>query len=234
MVRPLITLAFSLYLVCVSSQGMAFVFTDNFDDNSLNTFWWTNNSSGGSTSSEANNRLEMVQGSSGYSQLMFNYPVPGNFTAQVDYSLLNWPSDNQERIAIAGTFGAVERISDNGFGGERYLTHFVGEGVLGLTATSDMSGKLKFSRTGSTVSGYYWTGSAWQLIHSYGSGPTNDQIVDLQIWPEYPIGNGVKVAFDNFQLDAPSMVNPVPEPASLVLFGLGGIATVLIKRRRKA
>lgn len=221
---------------------LALTFIDTFNDNSLDTFWWTAVTSGGSTIAEVNNRIEMTQGSSGAATLKFNVSLTGDFTIITDYQLLNWPSNNKERIGIINTFstftGAVERISDSGFGGEVYLTHFGPDGVRGRIATTDTNGKLKFERIGSTLSGYYYNGSGWTLIRSYtnATNNTSDALTALQIWPASPVHSGVKVAFDNFYLNAPSTDGPaaVPEPASLFLLGIGLAGIAGSKLRRKS
>lgn len=220
-----------LLLVTPHSTASAFVFYDDFNDNSLNPSWWSVSTAGDSTVQEINQRIELTQGTSGSPGINFNYLIQGDFTAEADYSLLNWPVNSRERTGlISGLGSAVERVSDAGFGGEVYLTHF-GDGVQGIISTTDMAGKLKLERIGTTISGYYWGNDTWNLVHSYNNS-TADANFYLVIWPEPPVFDGVKVAFDNFRLDAPGMDNPfpAPEPLSILLLGSGLLAGITRKK----
>ncbi len=234
--RSTVIAALGLAAVVYGAPSQAAVITDNFNDNSLNTSLWTPSSTD-ATVEEVNGQLEVTQGSSSaVSGVTLNIHVTGNFDAEVDYRLLNWPDNNRERLGLGALMasggGVVERLSDSNFGGESYLTHFQ-DGVQGQTPTTDRSGRLRLTRTGDTLAGYFWTGSTWQLVHSY-TNPVNaqDAYVALQAWPGFPISSGVKIAFDNFRLDAPQVV-PAPATGLLLLTGLGVIAGFGSGRRQR-
>ena len=74
----------------------------------------------------------------------------------------------------------VERVSFGdsytdfyGYNREVYLTHF-DDGVQGFISTSDTSGKLRLVRSGSTITGYYYSSNNWASIHS--SSATTDDV----------------------------------------------------------
>lgn len=222
-----------LPFIAVVAPAHAFTFTDGFDDGVIDSFWWTASAATGSSLAEQNGRLEMTQGPSSAvpaADLLFNFTITGDFDAQVDFELLNWPADNHERLGLRTNVGTLERISDNRFvssaDGEGYLTDI--NGVITAVPSTDASGRLRFHRVGSTVTGSFWNGSDWTVVGS--STNLADTIVAFSIWPQDGNG-GVKVAFDNFFLEAPDTPAPVPLPATLPMLA-AGLAGLWRMRRR--
>ena len=176
-------------------------FSDSFSEDTLNPFWWTVDTSGGNcTVAITNGSLVMTQGSIGQALLNFNFLLPGDLSATVDYSLLNWPNNNGERIGLRTSVGAVERISDNGFGGERYVIDVTS--TINTAPTSDSSGTLKIQRTGTVTTGYYLHNGSWTQIGATDSHNSADCWISLSIWPA-AITPGVQVAFRHFSVTAP-------------------------------
>ena len=183
----------------------------------------------------------LTAGQGGSAGITFKPYIVGDFTAQIDYTFLNWPTpDNKERLGFGDGVNppmplVVERVSDSGFGGDVYLTHFP-NGVQGNTSTQDTSGKLRLTRVADTVSGYYWNGTDWTMVASYSTGGENSvsRLLGAAIWAENPATVGVKVSVDNFSLNAPNTPNPVPLPAAVWLFGSGLLGLIGVARRKKA
>lgn len=216
--------------VLASAPAEAMVFTDNFDTNIIDSAWWTVATDGDSTITATNDRLELTQGTNGFAALTFNTSLVGDFSVSVDYSLLNWPTNNQER-AVLNAYAEfnnqllVERVSDVQYDpsvartGEVYLSDFPGQGVLG-TPSSDSNGTLRLERSGDTVLGSFWSGSEWTIIGVYQVPGENSlaRAIGFGIFAGSSVTPGVKVAFDNFQLNAAPA--PLPPTALLMLTGL--------------
>ncbi|MEI6225800.1 MAG: hypothetical protein WCS72_13670, partial [Deltaproteobacteria bacterium] len=221
-------------LLCSASPARAFDFADGFTGGSIDASRWTVSTGGGNTIvlDTTNHRVVQTQsGQDGGSALLFDkVPVTGDFDVRVSYAILTpRPADhnngNQERVALcADGIGCVERVSDGYFGnwsapggGEVYLSHFNFPG--GVIApwpgviTTDLSGALRLTRTGgTTITAYYWNGSAWAELQS-ATGPSGQVAsISLSIFNGYHPQDGMQIAFDDFSLSAPSTAVPVAVP----------------------
>jgi hypothetical protein len=133
--------------------------------------------------------------------------VRGDFDAQVDFTLLNWPTpQNFHTVRLSanslpqGPLGVVG-VYRNSYGDENYQLRAIG-GVVANVTRPDFSGKLRLKRTGTVIEGYYWNGTAFVLI---GSSPTTTDdtifVIDFAGATGSPIvpPAGVAIAFDNFK-----------------------------------
>jgi hypothetical protein len=204
----------NFFIALSTAQGGTFA--DNFNDNRINSkYWWAVINGVGPTVEETNQRLEVsipstaiLNGGLVFSAgLSGTYELIGDFDAQVDFDLINWPNTNGMKLGLATILGNVvlQRTSSRpGVGQPReyyILTFFRGVATFDID-TTDTSGKLRLKRTGNTVEGFYWKSNSWELLGSY-SHPSLSDPTDLIMVLSH--GNGwlnesVKAAFDNFKI----------------------------------
>jgi WD40-like Beta Propeller Repeat len=187
--------------------------TGDFNDNYRDPFWHVIQDPGSSIH-ETNGRVEIqIAGNAPSNQVDAHYgsncSLPGDFDAQVDYSLLQWPQGDGAVAALSGFFiGAfVSRHSDP-FAGDRY-TAFSNPFFAALP-TSDLAGSLRLVRTGATLNAYVkGVGSDWILILSAPANP-GDAVVGfgLSTVPDQWGHQTVQVAYDNFRLNSGALSCP--------------------------
>lgn len=128
--------------------------------------------------------------------------LTGDFDAQVDYELLDWPAANGAYLHLsAWDVGAsVSRQSESW--GEAYGAS-IPPSSWAVAPTTDTRGRLRLQRTGSTVTSSNWDGDEWVPLLS-GEPPSNGPAVVLLELAAYGsfAHQRVRVAYDNFRLDA--------------------------------
>lgn len=215
-------------VVLASLPASAQVLVDSFNENQMNPAMWRIYSVGsGPTVALANQRLEISfpancsGGSIGFAAGFISVSLlRGDFDMQVDYQLLAWPATNGVRVGLnllpLQQGGAtVHRVSlgANEQAGQPRESYTVDTGSsFARTATSDLSGKLRMVRTGTTITGYYLdqTTSQWVAIGSSG-------YIDSDVYFALNAFSGdgqfagqpVKVAFSNFKLNKGTVVCPL-------------------------
>jgi hypothetical protein len=240
----------AIFLTVVVLPGLASpVFYDDFDDNTRSTYW-ISFADPNVTIAEANHRLEITffvgasgnQFGAGYQS---KWALKGNFDAQVDYELIDWPAGNGVRVGLVPTWWSIERDSwgpegqtpAEGYCMNSYFGH------QGIIYTSDVSGSLRVVRSGSLVTSYCKRGDgSWQTIHSFDYGANGAIDVpwfSICAWThDYAFADKeVKFAFDNFSVNSGEIVPPipaVPEPSNLLVLlgGIGGIGGVIWRRNK--
>jgi dipeptidyl aminopeptidase/acylaminoacyl peptidase len=181
-------------------------YVDEFNDNVRDVNIWQLLHDGvGGYFAEANGRMEMTldaaPGAFVSSRVDFHCLLHGDFDAQVDYTLLSWPAANGARVQIDVSLDDATVARESETSGESYNMWSAGGGS-GYVPTSDTSGTLRVTRAGDTLTSYYWHDGAWVTI---GSGPalggTALISLDAATYNTFA-GQPVRVAFDNFKIDA--------------------------------
>jgi uncharacterized repeat protein (TIGR01451 family) len=185
---------------------------EKFNNNTYNhDLFWLGIQGEGTTAVVANKRLEItLPASSGGSLYMgmleSNFSLAGDFDVQVDFNLLTWPPYNEAQVGLsiaqAYNFSIFRRSRGLYAAGrdEVYYTMIMGHETY--VPASGTSGKLRMTRTGNKMEGFYWDGEAWQSVGSYtdpylGYPTTVNLNLDRDTYFSGPI---VKAALDNYQI----------------------------------
>lgn len=188
--------------------------TDGFSGTAVDSSLWSQEVSAANSITVNNGHVELYQATTtGTAALKFSHSLVGDFDIQVDYATQNWDMGgyDQQRMGISGsgTNGysiSVQRVSDWWFGGEVYLTYYAGASWHAGTVTTDLSGKLRLTRTGATITGYFWNATTnggaggWEQAYDNGSTPAyaGPFTFALAIWSGYSgTQAGNIIEFDN-------------------------------------
>ena len=105
----------------------------------------------------------------------------GDFDLQADYALVSWPSGNGVRFGLVAGADSVERTSNPVSQANTYATNFSGSIVA--VDTPDKTGRLRLTRVGPTVTGYYFSNRAWVSIAS-ATAATGAPAYAIQAWTD--------------------------------------------------
>ncbi|HTE20880.1 MAG TPA: hypothetical protein VK689_21150, partial [Armatimonadota bacterium] len=219
------TLWASLLLMCALPASAAVV-SDDFNDNDLNEGLFTLGTLGtGPELEEREQRLEVRLPATSSGEDFF-YGVTtrplfrGDLDAQVDFQMLDYPPANGVRlgIIIQGPEGGPTALQRTSFS-ERELSAGPREGYLLHSGdeleqhpSEDLAGKLRLTRVGTTVTGYFWDAAteAWVPFASLPGTDTNVHI-SLAVWSHDRAfaDQDVRVAFDNFVVNSGQVVGAV-------------------------
>jgi hypothetical protein len=124
--------------------------------------------------------------------------LAGDFDAQVDYRLDDWPPNNSVNLNFSVGNRTIFRHND---GGEWLSTYFP-PGPGGNVTDADTTGSMRLVRTGGLVRGYYLDHTdTWQVVGD--ATITRDPVnVSLSIYTNRSVAGAraVQVAFDNFRV----------------------------------
>lgn len=200
-------LLFTGFLLVSPSRGGTL--WDNFNDNFINpSMWAVEIWNPGPTVAEANGRLEITIPADTvddvFAALYLKYIMNGDFDQQVDFDLLTWPAGNGVSIGLGSSFlfNVYRKSYSPAEGGpkEEYLISCLG-GTLNNIPTTDTSGKLRLTRTGTRMEGFYWQNNDWQLIASFDNPIFEGEMeVEIDASAAYLTGQTVMVGLDNYQV----------------------------------
>jgi len=203
---------------------------DNFGGASLDPTRWSafGNSSGNGTVTQQNGRLEVSLNAGGTTAgVQGKCFVGGDFDVQVDFALLNWPANNLQTIKLAtadlgsGTFGLPGPGRFSGLIDSYQMVLL--SSIEGLALTTDTGGKLRLTRSGTTLTGYYHNGTNFVALAS-ATVPTVSTRFVLNVGSSNPSGAAVQVAYDNFRVNAGAVdcAAPPPPPPQLPVLSVTG------------
>ena len=205
-----------------SSSTSAFTGSLSYNNTMNPSQWKTLKSGSGPTVTKNNQRFEINIPANSSSKdviaagMMSLYQLKGNFDVQVEYKLLNWPLHNGIRIALIahGVINSTEdpnrSVERASFGSkmdqpyEVYLTNFHDNSTTTTTTkiTTDMSGKLRITRSGFILTSYYYKSGNWIPMHSVHEDPKDVNIALLATTTEHTFSHqDIKIVFDNFVIN---------------------------------
>lgn len=230
-----------LVLIGVSSLYPAFanagILSDNFDGAAINAqLWWVPPfqydehqrclQQGGVLKIQIDG---VSTGASFGAGLGSRFDLKGDFEIVVDYNAINWPYSNGVGAGI-GFFGTKSSVNGQmtrrSFGAdepqpsdqkENYVTDFMDGNYLdhAQILTPDYQGKLKMTRVGKVMTGYYWQNNTWKKLgsHDYSATGIDDWLqinLSANSSTGYNIPSGqlvhpfahkdVEIDFDNWQV----------------------------------
>jgi hypothetical protein len=255
MKKRIIFLSLVAIFLLAGSASSQFLLTDKFD--SFNTDLWGDYSQNQGYATAENGYLNLGTTQDvrwGRGTISSNFSLSGDFISAVDFDLISfndyfssatfgiWARDNSFAMLLTRKFD---------FNSVNYYeeVHFMVDGSWQTgfsTVTDDVNGKLRFSRFGSTLSAYYFSGGDWQLANSFDlpTGYNSAVRTFLEVGNDGNEGNApaVEVHFDNFYADATNITGvnsgylvAQPEPGTIILLGTGlmGLGAFSYIRRRK-
>lgn len=229
-------------------------FSDDFSSGSLAPRW-TDLSAGVGSASESGGRLVLTKNAgvvgASLARMVSPQQLCGDFDVTVDYDLGTFPA----AAAGGGRYHTMilrDRATDALLAGiERYrepanaCIPFTDSYKLytndpGCTpnaiyvATSDTQGKFRLQRTGTTIHGYWWNGSAWveSMTRSISNVPV---YVDFDSGTNGSLATGHTASFDNLVVQSASSM-PAASPRGLLVLASGILAAgaIAIRRRGRA
>jgi len=149
------------------------------------------------------------------------FHLVGDFDIEVEYQILKWPKNNGVSIGLSVLpGGSVERARWGGpEQGESYGTNYFqsapGEiyDLGGETRTKDFWGKLRLTRIGDEMTGYYFRSGEWIALRR-GKVDTSPVEVSLLVWSgdknyiSKSPSNDIQVIFDNFIVNQGNLTWP--------------------------
>jgi hypothetical protein len=125
----------------------------------------------------------------------------GDFDMSIRFRLTLWPPQNGVQVLLGDgqLQDVVARSSEPSFGQETYFAYF--SPYAASVTTTDLTGKLRLSRTGATVTGYYLTDDGWTRLLA-APAQTGDAFIVFFAWSDDSRfqHEAVQATFSDFRL----------------------------------
>jgi len=188
-----------LALATISMSVTGQTITDDFSGDALNTSVWGWYIKGTGAVQQTGGRVVVtIAPTTGVSSAGIGLVIQpaGDFDAQVDFTILTWPSVKPSVLGIQINFDPMGSCYEVARAYDAYISNFqvFNPGV----PTSDVSGRLRLTRTGATFSAYYLDSArGWRLLRSSSEGNlTKASVLSLDIYGSV----AAAAAFDNFSV----------------------------------
>jgi len=158
-----------------------------------------------------NNKLNWNCDTASDAWIYSNYELVGDFDVQIDFDLVTHPETNawEMHFNLSSTGFFVYFIREYESSTNRYRTIFyrlgVNAGGGATTSRDDITGKMRFVRTGGTVYCYYWN-AGWVLQATSGFSDCTEPLrLVIRCWHSGGPGT-VEGNYDNVQLNSGSVI----------------------------
>ena len=221
--------------IAITTNTFAGNFSDDFSTGLNPTYWsisqsspglYSVNATGGNVALALPNPAANPGGLQGVSVILnlaaLGGSVSGDFSAQIDFAnAVIGPNNDQVSLdpSFADNF-IFDDVYDLSFGRN---VHVWNGAVLGAVTETATSGTFVISRTGSTIVGSF---DGTPILTLSDSSALTSISFGLDNQPN-AANDSPSVIIDNFSLTASS----VPEPATMSLLAIGGLAFVFRRRR---
>jgi DNA-binding SARP family transcriptional activator len=195
--------------------------SDAFDNDYVDPTIWHSITTGGDVAiAEQDGQLQLTVGPGAvpggqYNQIDVHVGTqcawPGNFDARVDYTLLEWPANDNITVGLNAIYASAEvmRVSSSQWGDEYGSWVIPSNGSVSLP---DTSGSMRITRVNGVETTYFMHGGTWRKLASATQGGA--AVFGLQASSDGQHafgGQEVKVGFDNFTVTG---VDPTCAPGA--------------------
>lgn len=212
----------AIFLLWLSPAYGGGAIIEDFFNNQYDTKLWRlgQDLGTGTTGQVINNRLEATVGGNGYVTFEGRgFTLIGDFDMRVDFTLINWPTNNGTQLTIwpfkvpdtlwvqLGRANAPTDVNHK----EQYFSIFSGNyNSTGITGPT-LSGTLRLVRTGNKMEGFYWDGAVWISLGSNTNASYGGRVgVSMAIGPYADTYSGIsaKAAFSNIMIEYTTLGPP--------------------------
>jgi hypothetical protein len=197
---------------------LTFLKPDNAPD--LGPMWGWGNGGAGTTlisSKRLVGNLPNNPGIYSVAGIFSNFTISGNFDIQMDVGLNSLGGTSQylaygwlginipaSKIMLLRMYAYTSRVNCAGgsWSNNTWNWDFWNQNDVVGIGTPGYAGKVRYVRSGSSCTGYYWNGSNWVSVGTHNSFGTGDIYITLNIVENNAPGLAINAWIDNFQVNS--------------------------------